>query len=225
MKRKIKKLKKYDGGNTYLPEYEYEAVVTPQGTSMQKHKRITNEEDWQNYWGNVGAGYVNKAQEAAAPIVAGTLGTAAALPSMALGASALGGWGGMSRMLPAAKTMAGEIAAAELSGQGWNQIYKTMSGKDWSTGVADAIEGATGWRPPETATAFSNPGYFFGGAAKKGVEATIDAAKGIDDALWNGIRMANGRWVNVGNNQFRLDPNTLGMNGRPLRIRRPGVGQ
>ena len=31
---------------TYLPEYEYEATVTPQGTSLEKHKRITNEEDW-----------------------------------------------------------------------------------------------------------------------------------------------------------------------------------
>lgn len=62
-------LPKYDGGTddkTYLPEYEYEATVTPQGTSLQKHKRITNEEDWQKYWGNVGAGYVNKAQESVA---------------------------------------------------------------------------------------------------------------------------------------------------------------
>lgn len=65
-------LPKYDEGTddkTYLPEYEYEATVTPQGTSLQKHKRITNEEDWQKYWGNVGAGYVNQAQEAAAPVV------------------------------------------------------------------------------------------------------------------------------------------------------------
>lgn len=65
-------LPKYDGGTddkTYLPEYEYEATVTPQGTSLEKHKRITNEEDWQKYWGNVGAGYVNQAQEAAAPVV------------------------------------------------------------------------------------------------------------------------------------------------------------
>lgn len=40
---------KYDGGTddkTYFPEYEYEATVTPQGTSLEKHKRITNEEDW-----------------------------------------------------------------------------------------------------------------------------------------------------------------------------------
>lgn len=62
-------LPKYDGGTddkTYLPEYEYEATVTPQGTSLEKHKRITNEEDWQKYWGNVGAGYVNKAQESVA---------------------------------------------------------------------------------------------------------------------------------------------------------------
>lgn len=62
-------LPKYDGGTddkTYLPEYEYEATVTPQGTSLQKHKRITNEEDWQKYWGNVGAGYVNQAQESVA---------------------------------------------------------------------------------------------------------------------------------------------------------------
>lgn len=60
---------KYDGGTddkTYFPEYEYEATVTPQGTSLEKHKRITNEEDWQKYWGNVGAGYVNKAQESVA---------------------------------------------------------------------------------------------------------------------------------------------------------------
>ena len=60
---------KYDDGTdnkTYLPEYEYEATVTPQGTSLQKHKRITNEEDWQKYWGNVGAGYVNQAQESVA---------------------------------------------------------------------------------------------------------------------------------------------------------------
>lgn len=66
---------KYDGGTddkTYLPEYEYEATVTPQGTSLEKHKRITNEEDWQKYWGNVGAGYVNKAQESVAkPILEG----------------------------------------------------------------------------------------------------------------------------------------------------------
>lgn len=39
-------LPKYDGGKTYLPEYEYEATVTPQGTSLEKHRRITNEEDW-----------------------------------------------------------------------------------------------------------------------------------------------------------------------------------
>ena len=60
---------KYDGGTddkTYFPEYEYEATVTPQGTSLEKHKRITNEEDWQKYWGNVGAGYVNQAQESVA---------------------------------------------------------------------------------------------------------------------------------------------------------------
>lgn len=65
-------LPKYDEGTddkTYLPEYEYEATVTPQGTSVEKHKRITNEEDWQKYWGDVGAGYVNKAQEEAAPYV------------------------------------------------------------------------------------------------------------------------------------------------------------
>ena len=64
-----KPVPKYDSGTddkTYLPEYEYEAVVTPQGTSLEKHKRITNEEDWQKYWGNVGAGYVNKAQESVA---------------------------------------------------------------------------------------------------------------------------------------------------------------
>ena len=64
-----KSLPKYDGGTddkTYLPEYEYEATVTPQGTSLEKHKRITNEEDWQKYWGNVGAGYVNQAQESVA---------------------------------------------------------------------------------------------------------------------------------------------------------------
>lgn len=47
--KSINPLKKYDGGTdnkTYLPEYEYEATVTPQGTSLEKHKRITNEEDW-----------------------------------------------------------------------------------------------------------------------------------------------------------------------------------
>ena len=62
-------LPKYDDGTDdkiYLPEYEYEATVTPQGTSLEKHKRITNEEDWQKYWGNVGAGYVNQAQESVA---------------------------------------------------------------------------------------------------------------------------------------------------------------
>ena len=62
-------LPKYDGGTddkTYFPEYEYEATVTPQGTSLEKHKRITNKEDWQKYWGNVGAGYVNQAQESVA---------------------------------------------------------------------------------------------------------------------------------------------------------------
>ena len=67
--KSIKPLHKYDGGTddkTYLPEYEYEATVTPQGTSLEKHKRITNEEDWQKYWGNVGAGYVNQAQESVA---------------------------------------------------------------------------------------------------------------------------------------------------------------
>ena len=65
-------LPKYDNGTddkTYLPEYEYEATVTPEGTSLEKHKRITNEEDWQKYWGNVGVGYVSQAQEAAAPVV------------------------------------------------------------------------------------------------------------------------------------------------------------
>lgn len=65
-------LPKYDGGTddkTYLPEYEYEATVTPQGTSLEKHKRITNEEDWQKYWGDVGAGYVSQAQEEAAPVI------------------------------------------------------------------------------------------------------------------------------------------------------------
>ena len=66
---------KYDGGTddkTYLPEYEYEVTVTPQGTSLEKHKRITNEEDWQKYWGDVGAGYVNRAQESVAkPILEG----------------------------------------------------------------------------------------------------------------------------------------------------------
>ena len=70
-----KPIPKYDGGTddkTYFPEYEYEATVTPQGTSLEKHKRITNEEDWQKYWGNVGAGYVNKAQESVAkPILDG----------------------------------------------------------------------------------------------------------------------------------------------------------
>lgn len=63
--KSIKPLHKYDDGTddkTYLPEYEYEATVTPQGTSLEKHKRITNEEDWQKYWGNVGAGYVNQEQ-------------------------------------------------------------------------------------------------------------------------------------------------------------------
>lgn len=67
--KSIKPLPKCDGGTgdkTYLPEYEYEATVTPQGTSLEKHKRITNEEDWQKYWGNVGAGYVNQAQESVA---------------------------------------------------------------------------------------------------------------------------------------------------------------
>ena len=67
--KSIKPIPKYDDGTddkTYLPEYEYEATVTPQGTSLEKHKRITNEEDWQKYWGNVGAGYVNKAQESVA---------------------------------------------------------------------------------------------------------------------------------------------------------------
>lgn len=46
MKKKIKFLKKCDDGKTYLPEYEYEFVVTPQGATAEKHKRITNEEDW-----------------------------------------------------------------------------------------------------------------------------------------------------------------------------------
>ena len=73
--KSIKPLPKYDGGTddkTYLPEYEYEATVTPQGTSLEKHKRMTNEEDWQKYWGNVGAGYVNRAQESVAkPILEG----------------------------------------------------------------------------------------------------------------------------------------------------------
>lgn len=67
--KSIKPLTKYDDGTgdkIYLPEYEYEATVTPQGTSLEKHKRITNEEDWQKYWSNVGAGYVNQAQESVA---------------------------------------------------------------------------------------------------------------------------------------------------------------
>lgn len=74
-KKSIKQLPKYDGGTddkTYFPEYEYEATVTPQGTSLEKHKRITNEEDWQKYWGDVGAGYVNQAQESVAkPVLEG----------------------------------------------------------------------------------------------------------------------------------------------------------
>lgn len=73
--KSIKPLHKYDDGTDdkiYLPEYEYEATVTPQGTSLEKHKCITNEEDWQKYWGNVGAGYVNRAQESVAkPILEG----------------------------------------------------------------------------------------------------------------------------------------------------------
>lgn len=77
--KSIKPLPKYDGGTdskTYLPEYEYEATVTPQGTSLEKHKRITNEEDWQKYWGNVGAGYVNQAQESVAKPILEVLKTA-----------------------------------------------------------------------------------------------------------------------------------------------------
>lgn len=100
-----------------------------------------------------------------------------------------------------------------------------MSGKDWSTGLSDVVESATGWRPSEEVASMTNPGYFMGGIAKKGVEAAIDAAKGLDNALWNGIQMANGRWVNIGGREFRLDPNTAGINGRPFRMRRPRVGQ
>lgn len=83
-------LPKYDDGTddkTYLPEYEYEATVTPQGTSLEKHKRITNEEDWQKYWGDVGAGYVSQAQEAAAPVVLNGM-------SMLMG-NPLGAFGGL----------------------------------------------------------------------------------------------------------------------------------
>lgn len=170
---------KYDDGTdgkTYLPEYEYEATVTPQGTSLEKHKRITNEEDWQKYWGNVGAGYVNRAQEAAAPVVGGTLLAAAALPAAALGTGALGGVG-ISRILPVARTIIGEAAAAELAGQTWNGIYKDLSGKDWSTGLADNIENTTGWRPSEQVTGFFNPGYFMGGAVKKGVELMANGVR------------------------------------------------
>lgn len=70
-----KPIPEYDSGTddkTYLPEYEYEATVTPQDVSLEKHKLIANEKDWQKYWGDVGAGYVNKAQESVAkPILDG----------------------------------------------------------------------------------------------------------------------------------------------------------
>lgn len=55
--------------STLLPRYEYEWNVIPKGVSVEKHERITNEDDWQKYWGNEGAKYVNKAQNKAAPYV------------------------------------------------------------------------------------------------------------------------------------------------------------
>lgn len=69
---KGKSISKYDYGTddkTYLPQYEYDIQVTPQEVSVEKHKRITNEQDWQKYWGNVGAGYVNQAKEQAVPYI------------------------------------------------------------------------------------------------------------------------------------------------------------
>lgn len=44
-----KPIPEYDSGTddkTYLPEYEYEATVTPQDVSLEKHKLIANEKDW-----------------------------------------------------------------------------------------------------------------------------------------------------------------------------------
>ena len=221
---------KYDSGTddkTYLPEYEYEATVTPQGTSLEKHKRITNEEDWQKYWGNVGAGYVNRAQEAAAPVVSGTLLAAAALPAAALGAGAFGGVG-ISRILPVARTIIGEAAAAELAGQTWNGIYKDLSGKDWSTGLADNIENTTGWRPSEQVAGFFNPGYFMGGAVKKGVELMANGVRKLFPARTSLVNQVQTQSIDediarlIDNyNQHRLEPITL----EQPRTRLPNVAE
>ena len=61
----------------YLPEYEYEFGIIdnlpnkPKNQQFEpyvqaeKHKRITNEQDWQNYWGNQGAASVSSAMNQA----------------------------------------------------------------------------------------------------------------------------------------------------------------
>ena len=47
--------------NIYLPKYQYDVTVTPNDILAQKHRMITSEDEWQRHWGDVGAGYVNKA--------------------------------------------------------------------------------------------------------------------------------------------------------------------
>ena len=61
----------------YLPEYEYEFGIIdnlpnkPKSQQFEpyvqaeRHKRITNEQDWQNYWGNQGAASVSSAMNQA----------------------------------------------------------------------------------------------------------------------------------------------------------------
>lgn len=51
----------------YLPKYQYDIIVTPDNIFTQKHQMITDENEWQKYWGNVGAKYVNNAKEKTLP--------------------------------------------------------------------------------------------------------------------------------------------------------------
>lgn len=64
-----------NGSNgVYLPKYQYDITVTPNEILAQKHRMVTSEDEWQRYWGDVGAGYVNKAQESVAkPILDGLI--------------------------------------------------------------------------------------------------------------------------------------------------------
>lgn len=57
---KLKLIPKHQIGGTYLPKYEYEWNMNPQGVSVEKHQRVP-ENQWKSYWANQGANSVNKA--------------------------------------------------------------------------------------------------------------------------------------------------------------------